>query len=128
MEENPIQNNYGSILLILTFSDNESPSISCPANQTVATDPGQDYARVALPAEDSASDNSGVYTISIHVNGSTYNVGDNVTLDLATSPHLVQYIATDSSSNTAICDVFFHVVGKCWVWILHDLCVLPLYK
>ena len=65
-----------------------------------------------LPAPDSVSDNSGVVTVTIDVDRTVYNVSDNVQLDLATSPHLLQYRATDNSMNTAVCDVYITVVGK----------------
>ena len=88
------------------------PNITCPDNQTVNTDPGQSYSTFQLPAANSSSDNSGlVPTIIIDVNGMTHSVGNNVSFDLAMSPHLVQYTAWDISMNNASCDMYVTVIG-----------------
>ena len=94
------------------LADDESPNITCPSNGTNTTDSGRSYATVSLPAPDSVSDNSGVVTVTIDVNGTVYRAGDEVQLDLATSPHLLQYTATDNSMNDAMCDVYITVVGR----------------
>ncbi|XP_038046073.1 mucin-like protein [Patiria miniata] len=84
-------------------TDVEPPSITCPADFTVYTDCRKSYSTVSLPDVQSASDNSGQYTISINIGGSMYEVGDTTTLSLGASPHMVRYTATDNS-NTADCD------------------------
>ena len=40
-----------------------------------------------------------------------YDVGDNVTFDLMTSPHFVLYTATDNSMNNETCDMYINVIG-----------------
>ncbi|XP_038046069.1 uncharacterized protein LOC119720470 [Patiria miniata] len=77
--------------------DVEPPSITCPAHFTVYTDCRKSYSTVSLPDVQSASDNSGQYTISINIGGSIYEVGDTTTLSLGASPHMVRYTATDNS-------------------------------
>ena len=95
------------------LADNEEPNITCPDNDTVTTDSGQNFTLFALPPEVSAVDNSELQvTITIDVDGVMYSVGDSVQLDLADSPHLVQYTATDNSSNTATCDTYVTVNGR----------------
>ena len=85
--------------------------IVCPADQTVATDSGVDFASVALPAADSASDNSGHYRVTIDVGRTTYIVGDIVALPPAVSPYVVRYTITDGSMNSASCNIYITVVG-----------------
>ncbi|XP_038046071.1 uncharacterized protein LOC119720471 [Patiria miniata] len=89
-------------------TDVEPPSITCPADFTVYTDCRKDYSTVSLPDVQSASDNSGQYTISINIGDSIYEVGDTTTLSLGASPHMVRYTATDNST-TAHCDTYVTV-------------------
>ena len=101
------------MLCFLVFPDDESPNITCPDNDTVTTDSSQNYSTFRLPPAVSAADNSRLQvTITIDVDGVTYSVGDDVQLELADSPHLLQYIATDNSSNTGTCDMYVTVNGR----------------
>ena len=75
-------------------------------------DMGETFATVALPPVNDSFDNSGAYAITIDVDGNVFNVSDIVTFDLATSPHLVKYIATDASSNSASCNIYITVLGQ----------------
>ena len=96
-------------------ADDERPTISCPANQTNATDPGVNNVTVSLPSQDSASDNSGDFPITVDVAGVIYSVGDTVTLDLSsgmTGVHLLQYIITDAAMNNDTCDMYITVIGR----------------
>ncbi|XP_038046672.1 mucin-like protein [Patiria miniata] len=86
-------------------ADVEPPDISCATNLTVYTDCHKSFSTISLPDVHSVYDNSGAsYTITVQVNGSPYEIGDTVTFDLETSPHLMRYKATDQSSNSATCD------------------------
>ena len=78
------------------------------------TDLGQNYATFTLPAEDFSIDNSGLSPdVTVDVNGAAYIIGDTVVLNLASMPHLVQYTATDNSTNNASCDFYIAVLGNC---------------
>ncbi|XP_022108947.1 uncharacterized protein LOC110989112 isoform X1 [Acanthaster planci] len=90
-------------------ADVASPNISCPNDVTVYTNCHKSYSTVSLPDVKSAYDNSGTYSVSVDIKDSSYQVGDNVTFDLASSPHQVRYTATDESSNNATCDVLVSV-------------------
>ncbi|XP_038055943.1 mucin-17-like [Patiria miniata] len=96
--------------LIITVEDNETPNITCPANETVATDGGAAVATFVLPDLDSSVDNTENFTVSIDVAGAQYDIGDNVTLSLATGVHLLQYTATDFYNNSEVCDMFVTVI------------------
>ncbi|XP_038054056.1 uncharacterized protein LOC119726452 isoform X7 [Patiria miniata] len=102
--------NPASCSFIIDVGDDDPPMITCPANQTVATNSSLNTVTILLPPVSSASDNSGAYTITIDVAGTTHNVGDNVTLDLATGQHLLQYIITDNAMNTEFCDTYITVI------------------
>ena len=90
--------------------------MTCPANVTTETPPGQNLVTIALPDVTSALDDSGVVKITAALNGSpypyNYDVGEEVTLSLARSPHLWRYTATDESYNMASCDMYIIVVGQ----------------
>ena len=103
--------NKKKLFILLSFADNEPPTITCPANQTNATDAGVDNVTLTLPDADAASDNAGSYTIAIDIASTMYSIGDSVTLDLATGEHLLQYIITDTAMNNATCDMYITVVG-----------------
>ncbi|XP_022094265.1 uncharacterized protein LOC110981206 [Acanthaster planci] len=92
-------------------NDIEPPRIDCPANFTEYTDCRKENSTISLPNVNSASDNSGEYTIRVDVQGKEYQVGDTVTLALEGSPHLLRYIATDDSSNRRACDSFVNVTS-----------------
>ncbi|XP_038074659.1 mucin-3A-like isoform X2 [Patiria miniata] len=102
--------NVGSCSFTVNVLDLEPPMITCPDNQTNSTDLSADDVAVALPDAASASDNSGSYVITIDVAGSTYMVGNSVTLDLATGQHLLQYIISDNALNNNTCDMFITVI------------------
>ncbi|XP_038045830.1 uncharacterized protein LOC119720271 isoform X3 [Patiria miniata] len=93
-------------------TDVQSPNITCPANQTVYTNCRKTYSTVSLPDADFASDNSGVYSISIDVDGSAYQASVTVSLDLSASPHLLRYTATDESANYAECEMSITVADE----------------
>lgn len=94
------------------FADGEPPMITCPDNQTNPTDLNENYVSLSLPDAASASDNSGSYTITIDVAAISYDVGESVTLDLATGQHLLHYIITDSAANSDTCDMYITVIGR----------------
>ena len=96
----------------LALTDTESPNITCPANRTVFTDAGQDFATFSLRDLSSGVDNSGYFTVSVDVAGVPYVVGDSVTLSLADGVHLVQYTATDNATNVEMCDMYVTVNGR----------------
>ena len=103
---------------LFPLTDDEPPSISCPANQTNATDARVDNVTLSLPDADAASDNSGDYTITIDVAGTAYSVGDSVTFDLSsgtTGVHLLKYIITDAAMNNDTCDMYITVIGR-WLF------------
>ena len=99
-------------LLFLALTDTESPNITCPTNQTIRTDAGQDFATFSLPDLNSSVDNSGYFTVSVDVAGVQYVVGDSVNLSLADGVHLVQYTATDNATNMEMCDMYVTVNGR----------------
>ncbi|XP_022088748.1 deleted in malignant brain tumors 1 protein-like [Acanthaster planci] len=96
--------------------DTERPIIICPASLTVETDAGQNVATVSLPAPVSVSDNSGMVSIVINLEGSAqnynYEVNEDIILSLLGSPHLLQYIAFDDSHNRALCDMNIIVIDN----------------
>ncbi|XP_022101029.1 uncharacterized protein LOC110984806 [Acanthaster planci] len=92
-------------------TDTEAPNISCPANMTVYTACGKTFSSVALPDADSVSDNSGVFSVTIHIDGSTYNVSDTVSFYLEQSPYVLRYNATDESSGTSDCETYITVAS-----------------
>ncbi|XP_022087341.1 hyalin-like, partial [Acanthaster planci] len=95
--------------MTVTVIDGESPNITCPANETVPTDGGQDFATYELPPLNASVDNSGYFTVSVDVAGMQYEIGDSVTLNLTEGVHLLQYTATDNATNSEMCDVYVTV-------------------
>ena len=90
---------------MLSYStDNEDPTISgCPSDQTINTDSGNSTGTATWSAP-TASDNSGVVTLS-----PDYNSGDAFSIGNTT----VTYTATDSSGNSvSTCTFLITVVGK----------------
>ena len=60
-----------------------------------------------------ASDNSGVYNVTIDVGEeSTRNVMEEIEFPVTSSPHRLHYIVTDSSRNTDTCDTYVTVEGQ----------------
>ncbi len=59
-----------------------------------------------------ASDNDGTPIIKISFDSVEYDVGANVTFNLAMSPHVVIYKASDASGNSATCNISVTVEGK----------------
>ncbi len=91
----------------------EPPNITCPGNVTAYTDAGKSYATIVLPREESSVDNSGfIPTIDVIVEDMMYGVGDNVLFNLSMSPYVVQYLATDNSTNNVTCDFNITVIGR----------------
>ncbi|XP_038046036.1 uncharacterized protein LOC119720445 [Patiria miniata] len=99
------------ILKSFFLADVQSPNITCPADLTVYTNCRKNYSRVLLPEADSVFDNSGVFYVTIDVDGSAYDVFDSVNLDLSSSPHLVHYNATDEAFNFAQCEMHITVAA-----------------
>ena len=86
------------------LTDNEDPTISdCPTDQTVNTESGASTATATWP-EPTASDNSGMVTLTSDGNpGDTFPLG----------PTTVTYTATDGSGNTVSdCAFSITVVGE----------------
>ena len=101
------------MVLVNLVTDMESPNITCPNNLTVYTDSGKNYATVPLPMEESSVDNSGLTpSIDVIYDSMMYSVGDNVLFNLSMSAYLVQYLATDNSTNNATCDFNITVIGR----------------
>ncbi|XP_038066574.1 hyalin-like [Patiria miniata] len=94
----------------ITVEDNESPNITCPANETVPTDGAAPVATFTLPLLDSVVDNTGNFSVSIDVAGAQHDIGGSVRLSLSTGVHLLQYTATDSYTNSEVCDMFVTVI------------------
>ncbi|XP_038051801.1 adhesion G-protein coupled receptor G6-like isoform X3 [Patiria miniata] len=88
----------------------QPPVITCPPNQTIQTDPKQNFATVTLPEPASASDNSGWFEITIDADGSTRRVNGRISLSLAQSRHTLQYTARDASNNFATCTMQITVI------------------
>ncbi|XP_033099724.1 uncharacterized protein LOC117103264 [Anneissia japonica] len=89
--------NIDTCSFYVTITDEQGPNVTyCPGDFEVNTETGKDYA-IATWREPTAYDNSGTVEISYqtHPNGSMFS--------LTGSPHLVMYIFTDNSSNTAVC-------------------------
>ena len=93
------------------LTDNEPPVVICPSDSTVYTDTGKTFYTLLLREADSVNDNSGVTTLTIEVNGSSYQPHDVITLSLRPSPHLLRYTATDGSNYSASCDAYVIVKG-----------------
>ncbi|XP_038052407.1 deleted in malignant brain tumors 1 protein-like [Patiria miniata] len=89
---------------------NQPPVITCPPNQTIQTDPKQNFATVTLPEPPSASDNSGSFEITIDADGLTFRVNDRIRLGAAQSVHILQYTAKDASNNIATCTMQITVI------------------
>ncbi|XP_033636709.1 uncharacterized protein LOC117297670 [Asterias rubens] len=104
---------YTTCIFNITIQDMESPNITCPSNLTVYTDSGKNYATVSLPMEESSVDNSGfIPVIDVIYDSMMYSVGDDVLFNLSMSPHIVQYLATDNSTNNATCDFNITVIDN----------------
>lgn len=84
--------NTGTCNFTVTVTDNEPPSIVCPANIAQSADPGQCEAVVNYTVP-TAQDNDGATVVCNPDTGSVFPVG----------PTLVTCTATDTSSNTTTC-------------------------
>ena len=94
--------NTASCSFTVTVVDTQPPTITCPANMTTSTDPGQCSAVVNYPAP-IASDNCPGVTISCSPPpGSTFPKGTTT----------VNCTATDASGNTASCSFTVTVVDN----------------
>ncbi len=78
----------------VTIEDNELPTITCPADIAISTDPGVCDAVVTW-SNPVTTDNCGVVSLT-----STHNSGDTFPLGITT----VSYTATDDAGNVATCD------------------------
>ena len=81
--------------------DNESPTLSCPANITVSSDPGACVASVSWP--DPAVDDN---CTDAMITSATHNPGDIFPLGFTN----VTYTAEDAFGNTATCTFYVHVI------------------
>jgi len=96
--------NTASCSFTVTITDNQNPSIICPANISVDNTAGDCGAAVSYAAV-SSSDNCSVQTVSTlsgGASGSTFGVGVNA----------VTLRATDASSNTAQCSFTVTVIDN----------------
>lgn len=82
-----------ALLKIPSCGDTTAPTISCPSDLVVSTDPGQSAAVVnyTMTADD---DNPGVTVMCSPASGSTFPIGET----------LVSCTATDAAGNTASCE------------------------
>ena len=87
-------------------------SVACPASIVMDTVLGESYALVTLPDFTSVSDNVGVVDTWIIINGSQYEVGDQVQFEYVGSPHILVYHAVDAAFNEATCSVTVTVSGQ----------------
>ena len=81
--------------------DNESPTLTCPPNITVSSDPGACTASVAWP-DPTVNDNCMGATII----SNTHNPGEVFPLGFT----FVTYVAEDAFGNTATCTFYVHVI------------------
>ncbi len=104
----PMHTMRDSVVTHVTVVDDEAPSISCPANQNLFTDPGVcSHTITGLGA--SYNDNCGVtavtWTTSPNI-GSSPGTGINTltaTFPVVGSPTTVTFTATDAQAQTATC-------------------------
>ena len=95
-----------NVSCILILTDNENPVISgCPSDQSVNTDSGNATAVVTWKPP-TATDNSGMETLT-----STNNPGDYFPIGNNT----VTYTSTDAAGNTDTCTFYVDVTGKWFV-------------
>jgi len=85
----------------VTVVDNESPTISCPANITVSSDPSTCEAAVTWP-DPLIDDNC----TSVSITSSTHNSGDVFPLGFTD----VTYTVEDAYGNTANCTFYVHII------------------
>ena len=102
-------------MINMTFPDKEAPVISCPTNQTIHTDPSQDYATVVY-SDPQVTDNSGdTPTITCDVvSGSQFVIGK----------HEVICQALDPSGNLANCSFTVTIEGNSSGFISCGFCLL----
>ncbi|HRK29227.1 MAG TPA: HYR domain-containing protein, partial [Chitinophagales bacterium] len=96
-----VSGNTATCSFTVTVTDNQAPTITCPANQTLPA--GANCTAVATWAMPTATDNcGGVATVTgTHTSGSTFNTGTTT----------VTYTATDNNGNTATCSFTVTVSG-----------------
>ncbi|NNF29886.1 MAG: HYR domain-containing protein [Flavobacteriaceae bacterium] len=89
-----VNGNVSTCVAVVTVIDDIDPTIACPADISVNTDPGQCSAMVSFP-DALALDNCTVTVMQTDglPSGSAFPVGVNT----------VEFTATDSSGNTAVC-------------------------
>jgi len=85
----------------VTVVDNESPTLTCPPNISVSSDPGTCTAAVTWPLPD-VNDNCTTATIT----SATHNPGDIFPLGFT----YVTYTAEDAFGNTATCTFYVHII------------------
>ncbi len=92
-----IHDNYNICFFTVTITDDEDPTITCPANQVVNTDPNV-CTRAIVIAVPGTGDNCSVASVVNDYNG-TNNASDTYNLGLTT----VTYTVTDIHSNSTTC-------------------------
>ncbi|XP_022106239.1 adhesion G protein-coupled receptor A2-like isoform X2 [Acanthaster planci] len=91
--------------------DNEAPVIICPASLILETDPGQSFASVPLLDVISATDNFGIFSVTIEVDSVPLRNADAI-LSLKTSSYSIRYTVSDATYNSAMCETNIIVVDK----------------
>ena len=86
----------------IIFTDKEPPSIDCPMDMTVCTDPGECSANVdfSVNATDNCDENP--WITCNHPSGSSFDVGN----------HTVMCSAEDESGNRPNCSFYVTLEGK----------------
>jgi gliding motility-associated-like protein len=97
---NDIHGNSATCQQIVTVTDNELPTIICPPEITVFTDPGQCYSSVTL-VPPQTNDNCGVQSVTNNAPG---------TLQVGTL--LIQWTVTDIHGNTNSCNQVVNVIDN----------------
>jgi len=91
--------NMASCVVMITITDDEDPTVSCPTDITQSNDPGVCAAAVTVPAP-MAMDNCGIMTVMNDFN-STSDASD--TYDVGTTT--VTFTVADTAGNTATCSL-----------------------
>jgi len=94
-----IHDNWNTCQFTVTITDNEAPSITCPASVTVSNDGGACSAYVGLPSAGS-TDNCGFVTVTNNRTG-TSNASDTYPVGTTT----VTFTSTDVHGNSSTCNV-----------------------
>ena len=99
--------NSSSCTQTVTVTDDENPTITCPGNITVNTNPGECNANVTIPLA-IASDNCTVSSVVNNYNGGGANASGIYPIGTTT----VTFTVTDSVNRTATCSMDVTVVNN----------------